>query len=486
MSDENDTKLDLASTDKGRTPFVTTFALDPSNPSRLLVGTYRLWETTDSGATWHTTGSGAQLTNTASGVIDTLAIAPTMTNTVYAGTNDGLIQTSVDGGVTFTRGTGLPGRAIGGIAVSPITSTTAWAGIEAFNAATPTKPGHVFQTTDGGQTWSDVTGNLPDAPVNGIATGADGRVYVATDTGVFSSPNATSASATWTALGDSLPNAPIFDVTLNSDGTTLYASTHGRGLWSLQVSSLSSGTATTGPTGTATGTATGTTTGTTTGTATTGTATTGTATTGTATTGTATTGTATTGTATGTATTGTGTTITVCSSGCNYTTIEDALANASDGTTISISTGVYTPTKTLDITKNNITLLGQDTSTGKAADVTVDGSNNGRVSVVTVESGKSVTINGLTLTKGVAGIGGGISNNGTATVVNSAISSNQGTTGGGVANSGTLTILDSTISGNTASSEGAGIYNPGGRCWSSTVRSPTTSLAPTVTGAAPS
>ena len=396
VSDENDIKTSPAVTDKGRTPFVTAFALDPSNPNRLLVGTYRLWETTDSGASWHTTGTGAQLTNTGGGVVDTLAIAPTMTSTVYAGTNDGLIQTSIDGGATFTRGTGLPGRAIGGIAVSPITSTTAWAGIEAFNAATPNAPGHVFQTTDGGQTWNDVTGNLPDTPVNGIATGADGRVYVATDTGVFSSPNATSASATWTPLGDSLPNAPIFDVTLNSDGTTLYASTHGRGLWSLPVSSLVSGTAT------------------------------GTATTGTAT------GTATTGTATGM-----GTTITVCSSGCNYTTIEDALANASDGYTISISPGVYTPTRTLDIS-NNITLLGQDTSTGKAADVTVDGSNNGRAPVVTVESGKSVTINGLTLTKGVAGIGGGISNN------------------------GTLTILDSTISGNTASSEGAGIYNPGG------------------------
>ncbi len=219
-------------TDKGRLPFVTTMTLDQSNTNRLLVGTYRLWETTDGGATWRPTGT-QDLTG-GSGTVSAIAIAPTMTSTVYVGTDTGLIQASMDDGATFTSGGGLPGRYVAAIAVSPSTPTTAWAGISGFNAATPGKSGHVFQTTNGGQTWSAVSGapgnsGLPDVPVNDVAAGADGRVYVATDTGVFVSSNATSANATWTPLGTGLPNTPTFALNLRRDGL-LFASTHGCGL----------------------------------------------------------------------------------------------------------------------------------------------------------------------------------------------------------------------------------------------------------------
>jgi len=82
-----------------------------------------------------------------------------------------------------------------------------------------------------------------------------------------------------------------------------------------------------------------------------------------------------------------------------------------------------------------------------------------------VNSGANVTLNGLTITNGLASNGGGILNNGgTLTVTNSTLSGNTATAGGGggiLNNGGTLTVTNSTLSGNTATSNGGGIFNNG-------------------------
>lgn len=214
-------------------PFITALAMDPSNPHRLLMGTYRLWESTDQGTTWHTTGTGQDLTDGSvnGDTINALVIAPGAPNTIYAGTTNGHIQATSDDGVTWTDGSGVPNRYVTGIAVSPVNAATAWAALSGFNGATPTTHGHVFQTTDGGATWHDVSGDLPDVPVNSLVVDARGTLVAGTDTGVFISTN---NGTNWTPLGSGLPDVPVFQLILRGDGT-LYAATHGRGLWSLYV-----------------------------------------------------------------------------------------------------------------------------------------------------------------------------------------------------------------------------------------------------------
>jgi CSLREA domain-containing protein len=92
------------------------------------------------------------------------------------------------------------------------------------------------------------------------------------------------------------------------------------------------------------------------------------------------------------------------------------------------------------------------------------------IRIFTINSGKTVTISGLTITNGVAGgssgEGGGIFNAGTLTINNSTLSGNSaGLYGGGIFNAGTLTINNSTLSGNSANfgsgSDGGGIFNAG-------------------------
>ncbi len=215
--------------DKARVSFVAPFVMDRANPRRLLEGTYRVWESTDAGATWHPTGSGQDLTG-GKGYLTALTIAPG-SGTIYAGSNNGYVQISRDNGATWTNGASLPGRWVTSIAVSPANPAAAWAATSGFNAATPATPGHVFATTDGGATWHNVSGDLPDTPVNAVVADNAGTLYAGTDIGVFVSSN---GGTNWTPLGVGLPNTPVFELDLRDDGT-LYASTHGRGLWSLYV-----------------------------------------------------------------------------------------------------------------------------------------------------------------------------------------------------------------------------------------------------------
>ena len=88
----------------------------------------------------------------------------------------------------------------------------------------------MFVSTNGGGTWKDISGNLPDAPVE-TSIVWQGQLVVGTDVGVF----ATSASSpgTWAPLGHSLPGAPINALAVSPDQSSLLVATHGRGIWEL-------------------------------------------------------------------------------------------------------------------------------------------------------------------------------------------------------------------------------------------------------------
>ncbi len=133
-------------------------------------------------------------------------------------------------------------------------------------------------------------------------------------------------------------------------------------------------------------------------------------------------------------------------------TINGAIGKASDGDTIQVSNGTYIEHLTLTKT---LTISG----TGSAF-VFLDGAQAGRV--LTVTSGVSVTLQGITVRNGkVTGQdGGGIYNEGTLILQNVAVLSNTTTwEGGGIANTGVLTVTQSTIANNSSSDFAGGIYN---------------------------
>jgi hypothetical protein len=92
--------------------------------------------------------------------------------------------------------------------------------------------GHVFETGDGGGTWTDISGDLPDAPSDDLLV-VNGQLVLATDIGVFIAAAGGGTATSWSRFGTGLPNASTNDLSLTSDGGTIIAATHGRGLWSI-------------------------------------------------------------------------------------------------------------------------------------------------------------------------------------------------------------------------------------------------------------
>ena len=136
------------------------------------------------------------------------------------------------------------------IDTSDPTGSTAYVTLMGFTAppGSTTAAGHVWQTTSAGATWTDFTGNLPDAPVNAVVVDStNAKVYVGTDVGVFVS---STASADWTEVGPTpgptqagfLPNAAVTALALfNSGGQELLrASTYGRGVWQFNLNTTPS------------------------------------------------------------------------------------------------------------------------------------------------------------------------------------------------------------------------------------------------------
>ena len=134
-------------------------------------------------------------------------------------------------------GQGLPNRFVAAITIAPDDPGHVYAVYNGFSRRWVQGGGigHVFETTDGGGTWTDISGNLPDAPSDDLLV-VDSELVLATDIGVFIAAAGGGAGTAWSRFGTGLPNASTNDLSLTSDGGTIIAATHGRGLWSIAAS----------------------------------------------------------------------------------------------------------------------------------------------------------------------------------------------------------------------------------------------------------
>lgn len=125
----------------------------------------------------------------------------------------------------------LPNRYIAGVTVDPQDPAHAYAIFNGYSRRwiPGGGVGHVFETRDGGATWTDISGNLPDIASDALVL-HNGNLALATDAGMFTAAAGQGASTTWSTLGSGLPNVSVNDVTLGPNGY-IYAATHGRGIW---------------------------------------------------------------------------------------------------------------------------------------------------------------------------------------------------------------------------------------------------------------
>jgi hypothetical protein len=195
---------------------------DPNLPNTLLVGTFRVWQSANSGASWSPISP--DLTD-GFGVLRALAVSPVDSNTIYSGSSSGRVYVTSDRGANWIlRTTGLPGRRVPDIAVDPLDPLTAYLCVD------QPSDGRLFQTSDGGLSWQDLTGSLP-AGLRGMSLTVDFVnvvFYLGTDYGVYSTAD---RGVTWIQEGIGLPSLPVYSVRIDTANQLIVAATHGRGMW---------------------------------------------------------------------------------------------------------------------------------------------------------------------------------------------------------------------------------------------------------------
>jgi photosystem II stability/assembly factor-like uncharacterized protein len=166
------------------------------------------------------------------GVIYAVAPSYKEVDTIWAGTDDGLIHFTRDGGKSWYNVTPpelTPWSKVSIIEASHFDAATAYAAVNRFRL--DDLHAHIYRTRDYGKSWAEITKALPEnAPVNVVREDPlrKGLLYAGTETGVYVSFN---DGDNWQPLQLNLPHTSMRDLTIHGDD--LIVATHGRSFWIL-------------------------------------------------------------------------------------------------------------------------------------------------------------------------------------------------------------------------------------------------------------
>jgi photosystem II stability/assembly factor-like uncharacterized protein len=210
---------------------------DPVDADRRYFGTNRLYR--NSGSTsWSpisgdlTGGPHQDQNGQVRGTLTSIGVSPVDNQVLWTGSDDGKVHVSTSGGAFWNDvSAGLPERWITSVRADPFDRETAYVTVSGFRWHEPLP--HVFRTSDLGQTWMPIAGNLPEAPVNDLLAHPEdpGRLFVATDVGVYE----TNSEATWGLAAPGLPNVVVSHLAYSEARDELVAGTYGRSVWALSL-----------------------------------------------------------------------------------------------------------------------------------------------------------------------------------------------------------------------------------------------------------
>jgi len=204
--------------------WVTPYEMDPIDHLVMYYGASsgNIQKSTNGGTSWTTYSA-----NLGGEVFD-IEIARSNTNYVYACALQ-KIKVSTDGGVSWTTITaGLPTGGIGFnyIAVSDENPEHVWVALSGYDDGNK-----VYFSNNAGATWINVSGTLPNVPVNTIIyenVSTTNRLYVGTDLGVFTKDD---VAGDWEPYMTGLPNVMVHELEINYNEFKIYAATYGRNVW---------------------------------------------------------------------------------------------------------------------------------------------------------------------------------------------------------------------------------------------------------------
>ncbi|HQQ93800.1 MAG TPA: T9SS type A sorting domain-containing protein [Bacteroidia bacterium] len=203
----------------GTADWVSPWKQDPLLPNTIYAGYSQLFKSTFQGNSWTqmgTTGGG--------GTVKEFAIAPSNNQVIYV-LYQGSIRKTSDGGSTWSSANFSGGNPTF-ITIDPNDENSAWVTVSGYTAGNK-----VFQTTNGGASWTNISSNLPNIPANCSVyePGSNDRIYIGMDIGVYYKDN---SSPNWTLYNTGLPNVAVMDMEMTPAWPgQLFAATFGRGVY---------------------------------------------------------------------------------------------------------------------------------------------------------------------------------------------------------------------------------------------------------------
>jgi photosystem II stability/assembly factor-like uncharacterized protein len=235
---------------KYRQAWTDPIAMSPHNPDILYTAAEVIFKTTDHGMSWTAISpdltrndkskqesSGGPITKDNTSVeyydtVFTIAESPVQKDLIWAGTDDGLIQVTKDGGQHWSNVTpkGLPEWSmVSLIDASPHDAGTAYAAVDTHKLD-DLRP-YLYKTSDYGKTWTKITNGIPDGAYTHVVREdpkQKGLLYAGTETGIYISFD---DGSHWQSLQLNLPTSPVHDLIVKDDD--LAVATHGRAFWIL-------------------------------------------------------------------------------------------------------------------------------------------------------------------------------------------------------------------------------------------------------------
>lgn len=235
-----------------RGQWLAPFILSPHNSRVIYHGMNRVFRSMNRGDSWEcispdlTRMSPERQGNISFSTITSISESPLKFGVLYAGTDDGRIHGTRDGGLSWADlGAGLPEEKW----VSRVVASRYDVGTVYLSQNGKTDNDFqvwLWKSTEYGANWQDISANMPGGPVNVIAEDPEhkGVLYVGTDLGVFVS---TDDGARWEVLGQGLPITFVHDLKIHQPSRTLVIATHGRGMWKLDIKGVRPGASATEP-----------------------------------------------------------------------------------------------------------------------------------------------------------------------------------------------------------------------------------------------
>lgn len=153
---------------------------------------------------------------------------------LYAGTADGKVWNTLNGGISWNDITPFQGISyyVTRVMPSPNDAATAYVTRSGYrrNDNTPL----IYKTSNDGSTWTNISGDLPQMAVNDIEIypGSEDLIFIANDAGVYYTEN---GGLHWERLGKGMPYVAVLDIELNLANNKIIAGTFGRSIYTIDV-----------------------------------------------------------------------------------------------------------------------------------------------------------------------------------------------------------------------------------------------------------